>query len=194
MPFLDGSAIVNNISNIITSQNIPTNPIIGDTWNELDASNNLIQKWNYLNQGSTKAWMGEATNFPFPDVSMSQSQVYQLNGKFNYFIKTFYASYFANIAMPANGTLVRRLYFGNRSNLITSNLIAAIGFSAKAAGILDSNRVDVNILVTTQDTNNETNSSKINLLGNYPASSGSFTSSINSYFINSGFSFQLVRK
>ncbi|PAX58359.1 hypothetical protein [Brunnivagina elsteri] len=194
MPFLDDSAIISSNSNIITSQVMPTSPTIGDAWNELDSENNLIQKWNYLSRNNNNAWMGEVQDFPFPDVSMSQSQIYQLNWRFNYFIKSFYGSYYSNSAMPSNGILTRRLMFGNRSNLVSSNLIATIAFAGKSATINDTIRTTVNTLVTTAEINNEITPTKINLLGNYPASSGSFTVSINSYFVTSGFSYQLVRK
>jgi hypothetical protein len=190
MPFLDDSIITIPDSNIITSENTPANPQVGDMWNELDNEGNLIQKWNYINN----QWIGDLVNLSFPDVSMSQAQIYQLDSRFNLFVRNFYGSYFSSNPMPSNGILARRLMLGNRSNLLASNIAGAITFSGKVAGILDSVTTKVNRLFNIQKTDNDTNSSKINLIGNYPSSSGTFTISINSYFVSAGFTYQLVRK
>lgn len=196
MPFLDNatSAVAIPNSNIITSAIEPSNPQIGDTWNELK-NDEVFHQWNYLNIGGTSRWASQVYNFMFPETSMSQNQQYPLNTDFDYFIKDFYGHYFASQAMPANGQLIRRLYAGNKSNLIASNIIAAIGFTAKPAGTLDTAINIASILINTEENSNDSlPSSKINALGNYPASSGSFTISVNSYSVMTGFTYQLVRK
>jgi hypothetical protein len=59
MPFLDDSLITVPTTNIITSVPPPSNPSLGDIWNEVDTDGNFLEKWEAINNPNYQWRSGE---------------------------------------------------------------------------------------------------------------------------------------
>jgi hypothetical protein len=58
MPFLDNSAVIPE-KNIITSIDAPSNSQVGDTWNQINDENNLIETWTSRYINNEKKWASQ---------------------------------------------------------------------------------------------------------------------------------------
>ncbi|PAX48295.1 hypothetical protein [Brunnivagina elsteri] len=149
MPFLDDSLIIPVAnSSIITSSIEPSNPQVGDMWNELDNDNNLIQQWNYLTVENNPRWVSQLYYHSWQITTGASNTVYLINPDFDIFVKQYYIHIFT-----VNQTIISGEFYNRRLSLGSQGggnieLLANAEFNSLNANSHEFLETPVNFLIT----------------------------------------------
>lgn len=188
MPFLDNSTLAIPSRNIITSSTHPSNPQIGDIWNELDAENFLIYKWNYqLNNG----WTSDILIKDFYEHNGALRASMILDYRYDYLVRDFGSVMATTTTMTSSQAWTIRFGHGRIDDMYinqTANRLASASFTNQLANTTIRKLAKINRKIITSPISSNTPSHY--LIGVEVVQSGGFTPLFSKCFMN----YQLIRK